>query len=142
MLEKKSVLPAVWLAVLMDLGASWMFWIFWINICVYIYKGACLPYSGSDFGFELAYYIIWGLTALLRNNVGQHALSRCEVKGMMFYVILSLFTIVCCSLYFVFYQAYILRVEMILNGFCMAVHAIEMILAVICLIIYAKKQTV
>lgn len=142
MIEKKSVLPAVWLAVLMDVTATWIFWLFWINACVYIYKGICLPYSGSDFGMELTYYFVWGLIMVLRNSVGQHALSRCEVMGLIFYVVLSLFGLICCSFYFIYYQTYILRIEVIFNAFCIGVNGLEMILAIICLIIFARKQAI
>lgn len=142
MFEKKPIFPAIWLALIMDVSSTWMLCIFWIEILVFIYKGVCLPYAAPYFGIEITFYIIWGLTTLLRNKIGDHGLARCEPKALVFYLIITLFTILCCNLYFVNYQAYILRIDLILNAFCMAVECLEAILALVCTIAYARKQAI
>ena len=138
--EKKPIFPAIWLAVIMDVSSKWLLCIFWIEVCVYIYKGVTLPYQSPYFGIELTFYIIWGLTTIFKDSVGSHGLARCEPKALIFFTIITLFTILCCNLYFVNYQAYILRIDLILNAFCMTVECIEAVLAIVCAIVYAKKQ--
>lgn len=142
MIDRKSILPAIWLALIMDVSASWIFWIFWINILVYIYKGVALPYVGSDFGVELTFFIVWGLTTLFRYQIGQHALSRCEPTGLIFFIVVTAFATICCNLYFINYQSYILRVEVILNAFCMALELVELVLGLACALIYMKRQAI
>jgi hypothetical protein len=142
MLERKPIFPAIWLSLIVQVSASWIFWIFWINICVYIYKGICLPYAGPYFGLELTYYIVWGLTSVFRHIIGRHGLARCDPMALIYYVVVTVFTIVACNLYFVHFQAYILRMELILNAFCMAVECLEAILALVCALVYMKQQAI
>jgi transmembrane protein 216 len=140
MLERKPILPAIWLSLIVQVSASWIFWIFWLNILVYIYKGIVLPYAGPYFGLELSYYIAWGLTSVFRHIIGRHGLARCEPTALIYYVIVTVFTIICCNLYFVHFQAYILRMELIFNAFCMAVECVEAVLGIVCAVVYMKQQ--
>jgi hypothetical protein len=57
-------------------------------------------------------------------------------------VILTLFTLLCGSLYFVEYQVYVVRMELIFNSLCIAVQGIEAILALICALMYSKQQAI
>jgi hypothetical protein len=43
MLHRTPVLPGIWRGLIMNVSASWIFWIFCLNVLVYIYKGICLP---------------------------------------------------------------------------------------------------
>ena len=140
--EMVPVLPAIWLSVLMNSSRNWFISIFWINILVWIYKGINLPYAGPYLGLEVTYYVLWGLTTLLRYNVGCHALARCNPVQIIFYILSTLFTVLCCNLYFVRYQAYILRIELILNSFCMAIEGAEVLLALIAALMYMKQQAI
>lgn len=140
--EIKPVLPAIWLSVLMNVSRNWFIWLFWINILVWIYKGINLPYAGPYLGLEITYYVLWGLISLLRYSIGKHALSRCDPVQIIFFIISTLFACVCCNLYFVRYQAYILRIELIFNSFCMAIEILEFILALISAIWYFKLQKI
>jgi hypothetical protein len=142
MIERKPVLPAIWLSLIHHVSKSWVFWIFWINVLVFIYKGICLPYTKSEFGLEVTLYVVWGLTSVLRYSVGSHGLSRCEPLALIFYVLLTLFTMLCGSLYFVHYQVFVLRMELIFNAFCFALQGVETILALVCAIMYSKQQAI
>jgi transmembrane protein 216 len=140
MIERKPLLPGIWLALVMNLSRSWLFWIFWLNLIVYIYKGICLPYAGRYFDLEITFYVVWGCTTAFRSSVGRHGLSRCEPVGLILFAVITLFTILACNLYFIRYQAYILRIELIFNSFCMALEILELILAIVCALLYMKAQ--
>ena len=140
--EINPVLPAIWLSVLMNVSKNWFIWIFFINLLVWIYKGINLPYAGPYLGLEITYYVLWGLISLLRYSIGSHALSRCDPVQIIFFIISTLFACLCCNLYFVRYQAYILRIELIMNSFCMAIEILEVILALVSMILYIKAQKI
>jgi hypothetical protein len=142
MLDRKPALPAVWLSLIVQVSASWIFWIFWLNILVYIYKGICFPYTRSYFGVEVTYYIVWGLTSVLRYIIGHHGLARCDPIVLIYYVVVTAFTIIAGNVYFVRYQAYVLRMELILNAFCLAVECLEAILGLACAVVYIQQQVV
>ena len=141
-MEIKPVLPAIWLSVVMNVSKYWFIWIFWINILVWIYKGISLPYAGPYLGLEITFYVLWGLITILRYSIGGHALARCNGIQLIFFIVSTLFAILCCNLYFVHYQAYILRIELIINSFCMAFESLEVILALVSAIMYMKQQSI
>lgn len=138
--EKKPVLPAIWLSVLLNVSRNWLICIFWINILVWIYKGVNLPYAKTYLGLEITYFVLWGLISLLRYSIGNHALSRCDPTQIIFFLISTAFAVLCCNHYFVWYQAYILRIELIMNSFCMAIESLEFILGLISCIWYFVIQ--
>ena len=140
MIEKKPTLAGIWLGEIMDLTDIWFFWIFWVEIGVFIYKGCVLPYAKPYFGIEFTFYIVWGLTTIFRSSLGDHGLSRCDPLALVFYLIVTLFTTLCCNLYFVHYQAFILRIDLIFNAFCMGIECLEFLLAAICAIIFFVRE--
>jgi hypothetical protein len=108
-------------------------------ILIYIYKGIVPPYAGSYLGLDITFYVVWGLTSVFRHLVGINGLARCEPIALIFFVVISLFCVVACNLYFVRFQTYILRIERLLSSFCMALEGLEAVLALVCAIMYMTK---
>jgi len=142
MIETKVFFPAVWLALIMYVSTSWMFWIFLMNIVVFIYKGVALPYSSPSLGLDVTYYCVWGLITLCRHSIGSHGLARGEPFALFSFVVITLFAIIGGNLYFTNYQTYILRIDLVLNAFCMAVECLEALLALICGIHYTRARRI
>ena len=141
MRESKPVFPGLVLALILRISKSWLFWIFWIDVLVFIYKGIELPYHSEYLGFEISFLVSWGIITFFRIQVGTRAVARFQPLSFYLFIICTIFALII-NCYLLFLQAYSLRIELILNSFCLGVEALEAILALASALMYGKQQTV
>lgn len=142
MREQTPNLPGLWLGLIMRVSKVWLFCIFWLNICFFIYKGLTLPYPKTYLGLDIFYYVCWGITGMLRHAIGTRGVARFEPLALIFFFLSTLFAVFTQSLYFVRYQTFVLRIELIFNSFCISIEALEAILGIIAAILYMKAQKI
>ena len=141
MRESTPNFPGLVLGLLLYVSGGWLGAIFVINILIFIYKGIELPYAGPYYPMDIILYCCWGFMSLVRVKVGNRGVKRFDPIALILFVVCSVFALVA-SLYFAFYQTYILRLEFFINVFSLALEAVEIILGLVSAIMYMSAQKV
>ena len=141
MKETHPNFPGLLLGLIMFVTGKIFFWIFLINFILFIYKGINLPYAGPYLTMDILMYICWGLISLIRHKVGNRGVARFDPSALIFFGIITFFSI-CASIYFAFYQTYVLRLEFPFNFVSFIIETIELFLAFISGFLYSKSQSI
>ena len=141
MRETKPNFPGLLLGLILFVSGNWFGAIFFINILIFIYKGIQLPYAGPYLPMDIILYLCWGFMSLVRPKVGNRGLKRFDPIALFLFSASTLFALVA-SIYFAFFQTYVLRLEFFFNVFCLAFECLELILGVVSAIMYLIAQKV
>jgi len=141
MRETKPNFPGLVLGLIMFVTGRVIFFIFVFNSILFYYKGQTLPYAGPYYSMDVTLYVSWGLISLIRHKVGNRGVARFDPTALFMFVLVTVFSIVS-SVYFAFYQTYILRVEYPFNLFCLIVESVECFLGLLAGIMYKSQQSI
>ena len=160
-LAVRSSLP---LQVLLYLNQWYLlFWIIVEALC-FVFKGQTLPFASSVLGGEIALFIILFFVDLFRIYFGTKGNLTERNVGILISIIISIpcigglciqivkvkmnYHIIKVSFFFVFkgflyfllWQHYVLRIELIINAIQLVFLALEVVLKIIALIVFARSR--
>lgn len=117
------------------LHANILYTILWfiLEIVLFIFKYFHLPYARHAFGLEFSIVFILCCNEFLRQFFGRKGNLMLQTNLLIFFLVYGVF----CAIGFVFFllwQSYIQRVEILLSGISLTLILIEVLLSIIVLI--------
>ncbi|XP_033101852.1 transmembrane protein 216-like [Anneissia japonica] len=133
---KLSSLP---LQILLYLN-GWYFGFFWIcEILIFAYKGTVLPYPGSNLAGEIVLLFTLLAVEVVRLFMGKKGNLTEKLMHLAVSVALSV-PVIFVYIYYLIWQTYVLRVEVILNAIQLVFLAFEIIFSLIAIITFARAE--
>lgn len=125
---KRRVLTSLALQVFVFFGAWWdLFW-FVLEILVFIWKGWTLPYPSRNFGFEFAFCWIFPLVEVPRLFLMSMG-NKTERAAPLFYSYVLALPLIGLYIYFLQFQTYALKIELLINAIALAFIGIQLLFA-------------
>lgn len=114
--------------------------IFWliIEILVFIFKGQTLPFASGVLAGEIVLFITLFFVDVFRIFFGTKANLTERVSGIIVSLVITAPTAIG-FIFFIIWQHYVLRVELIINSIQLVFLGLEIIFQIVALIIFARK---
>ncbi|CAL1540302.1 unnamed protein product, partial [Lymnaea stagnalis] len=117
---------------------GWYFAFFFVcEILLFVFKGETLPYATNVLAAEVILLFLLAMVEALRLFFGKRGNLTEQIMGVLVCVILSIATIFG-VLFFLLWQTYVLRVEIILTSIQLFFIGMELIFGIISIITFAK----
>ncbi|CAG5131564.1 unnamed protein product [Candidula unifasciata] len=117
---------------------GWYFAFFFVcEILLFVFKGQTLPYASNVLAAEIILLFLLAIVEALRLFFGQKGNLTEQIVGVLVCVILSIPTVFG-VLFYLLWQTYVLRVEIILTAIQLFFIGMEFILSIISIITFAK----
>ncbi|KAF5839358.1 hypothetical protein DUNSADRAFT_1042 [Dunaliella salina] len=125
----RRVLTSLTLQILIFFSIWWNCFYYVLNILVFVYKGLVLPYPQQNFDMEFSFawlYIILEIPRLFLVTKGNKAE---QVIPIIFSLVLAL-PLLAMYAYFIDFQTYVLKVDLILNGIALGFIGLQVLLSI------------
>ncbi|KAK0052573.1 transmembrane protein 216 [Biomphalaria pfeifferi] len=117
---------------------GWYFAFFFVcEILLFVFKGETLPYATNVLAAEVILLFLLAIVEALRLFFGKRGNLTEQIMGVLVCVFLSISTIFG-VLFFLLWQTYVLRVEIILTAIQLFFIGMEIIFGIISIITFAK----
>ncbi|CAK8673946.1 unnamed protein product [Clavelina lepadiformis] len=139
-MQGKAVLSSLTLEIFFTLNAYY-FALFWLlEILLFVYKAEILPYPGTNIALDIVLIFVLAAIEVLRifigskGNLTEHSLST----------IISLVFLACSVvlvIYFLLWQTYVMRADVVLCGILLSLQAVEFLFSVVALCSFSRNTT-
>ncbi|CAF0964049.1 unnamed protein product [Brachionus calyciflorus] len=135
-LSVRSSLP---LQILLYLN-QW-YYIFWLIVesLSFVFKGQTLPFASGVLAGEIILFIFLFLLDMFRIHFATKGNLTERIIGIIVSIVLTL-PCIGGSLYLLLWQHYVLRIELIINAIQLVFIALEVILEIIAIIVFARSN--
>ncbi|XP_066265366.1 transmembrane protein 216-like [Branchiostoma lanceolatum] len=120
---------------------GWYFGFFWIaEALIFVYKGEVLPFPSTNLASEIVLLFLLGIIEVIRLFFGSKGNLTERIISMVVSILLCLpvlFTV----LFFLLWQTYVLRAEVILCAILLVFLGLELILGVAAMVSFARAET-
>ncbi|CAH1250588.1 TMEM216 [Branchiostoma lanceolatum] len=120
---------------------GWYFSFFWIaEALIFVYKGEVLPFPSTNLASEIVLLFLLGIIEVIRLFFGSKGNLTERIISMVVSILLCLpvlFTV----LFFLLWQTYVLRAEVILCAILLVFLGLELILGVAAMVSFARAET-
>uniref|UniRef100_A0A0B7A0W5 Transmembrane protein 216 n=1 Tax=Arion vulgaris TaxID=1028688 RepID=A0A0B7A0W5_9EUPU len=119
---------------------GWYFAFFFVcEILLFVFKGQTLPYASNVLAAEIILLFILAIVEALRLFFGRKGNLTEQIVGVLVCLILSVPTVFG-VLFYLLWQTYVLRVEIILTAIQLVFIGMELIFSIISIITFAKSS--
>ncbi|XP_063722498.1 transmembrane protein 216-like [Symsagittifera roscoffensis] len=126
---------------IMFLFNAWYYAAFFIAECLmYIYKAEILPYPRADLAQEIIVLLLLTGVEFFRQYLGKRG-NLTERKVPVLISMLLGVACVICLLYFILWQTYVLRFEVIICGVQIAFIAVQILFSILAFISFARNES-
>ncbi|XP_075248163.1 transmembrane protein 216-like [Convolutriloba macropyga] len=120
---------------------AWYYAAFFIAECLmYIYKGETLPYPGGDLAQEIIVLLLLSGVEFFRIYLGKRGNLTERKLPVLISILLGVASIIC-MLYFILWQTYVLRFEVIICSLQLGFIGFEIIFSIIAFIAFARNES-
>jgi|EP00161_Ancyromonas_sigmoides_P006782 transmembrane protein 216 len=120
---------------------EWFNYIFVIaTLLLMVYKRVEFPYPGSLWGREFSYIFLFALIEWPRLFLASRG-NKTEQGGVLAASLLLTLPSGAFALYFIRWQTYVLRIDVVLNGFLFTFMGLEFILAIFAILTFKKNAS-
>ncbi|XP_071943603.1 transmembrane protein 216-like [Antedon mediterranea] len=138
--KKTQILSSLPLQILLYFN-GWYFAFFWIcEILIFAYKGTVLPYPGSNLAGEIVLLFTLLAVETVRIFIGKKGNLTEKLPHLGVSVALCV-PVIFVYVYYLVWQTYVLRVEVILNVIQLIFLAFEFIFSLIAIITFARAES-
>ncbi|KAI8518990.1 transmembrane protein 216-like [Branchiostoma floridae] len=120
---------------------GWYFGFFWIaEALMFVYKGQVLPFPSTNLASEIVLLFLLGIIEVIRLFFGSKGNLTERIISMVVSILLCLpvlFTV----LFFLLWQTYVLRAEVILCAILLVFLGLELVLGVAAMVSFARAET-
>ncbi|XP_002126879.2 transmembrane protein 216-like [Ciona intestinalis] len=136
----KGVLSSVSLEIFFNLNAYYLALFMVAEILLVVYKAEVLPYPGNNIALDVVILFLLGIVELImifmgsKGNLTEHVMASAISLA-------SLLPSIGLTLYFLLWQTYVLRVDVVLCGVLLALHGLELLFLFIAVCTFSRVPT-
>uniref|UniRef100_H2Z014 Transmembrane protein 216 n=1 Tax=Ciona savignyi TaxID=51511 RepID=H2Z014_CIOSA len=139
MMQQKGVLSSVSLEIFLYLNAYYLALFVLAEVLLVVYKAEVLPYPSNNIALDVVLVFLLAFIELMRifmgskGNLTEHVVASAISLGF-------LIPSVVLTLYFLLWQTFVLRVDVVLCGVMLSLHAVEFLFLCIALCTFPRAH--
>eukprot|EP00744_Colponema_vietnamica_P023416 GILI01033856.1.p1 GENE.GILI01033856.1~~GILI01033856.1.p1 ORF type:complete len:141 (+),score=22.97 GILI01033856.1:126-548(+) len=110
-----------------------------VNIILFVYKGAVLPYPPNNFGWEITFIFFYAILQSIRLFLGSKGNKTEQTSSIGWFLGLTV-PVILIHVFYLQAQIYVLRADIIINVMAIVWLAIETLLGLIAFCIFRNQE--